>query len=184
MKRLAATLCLTIAVLLGNAGVGYALPPYPLNQNRYYDNCYGTYTWANGDKHVGEYKNNERNGQGIATSAEGRIMEGIWKDGDLQYAKRVALQRTYNTTSIAFKQKCQEIGFTPNTEQFGNCILRLMEMQSNNRSQTVNENKVRQDQDHQLQIIREQNYKACIKTHCYGLKFGDTRYWFRKYCIR
>jgi len=111
MKRLTATLCLTIAVLLGNAGVGYALPPYPLNQNRYYDNCYGTYTWADGskyvgefldgkahghgtktwasgDKYVGEYRNGERNGQGTFTWADGGKYVGEFKDGN-SYGKGI-----------------------------------------------------------------------------------------------
>jgi len=141
--------------------VGYALPPC---QNQNYHNCFGTYTYANGDKYagewkdgkkhgqgtgawanghyVGEFRGGKRHGQGTYTFADGRIKEGIWKDGDFQYAKRAAPQRTYNTTQrqSPFKQKCQEIGFTPNTEQFGNCILRLMEMQSNSRPKTVIQN--------------------------------------------
>ena len=81
MKRLTATLCLTIAVLLGNAVVGYALPPYPLNQNRYYDNCYGTFTWADGGKYVGEFKDGNSYGKGIQYHADGTVeKEGIWKD--------------------------------------------------------------------------------------------------------
>ena len=69
MKRLAATICLTIAVLLGSVGAGCALPYCPSDQNQYYDNCYGTYTFANG-----------------------RILEGIWKDGKFQYAQKVTPQ--------------------------------------------------------------------------------------------
>ena len=40
----------------------------------------GTYTYANGDEYVGEYKDSKRNGQGTYTSADGSIKEGIWKD--------------------------------------------------------------------------------------------------------
>jgi len=86
-KRLTATICLTIAVLLGSAGAVYALPPYPSDQNRYYDNCFGTYTHANGDKYAGEYRNNKKHGQG--TYAYGRIKEGMRKDGSFQYSQKV-----------------------------------------------------------------------------------------------
>ena len=64
MKRLAATICLTTAVLLGSTGAGYALPYCPSDQNQNYHNCYGTYSFANG-----------------------RILEGLWKDGKFQYAR-------------------------------------------------------------------------------------------------
>ena len=32
-----------------------------------WNNCFGTFTWASGDKHVGEYKDGKRNGQGTYT---------------------------------------------------------------------------------------------------------------------
>ena len=38
------------------------------------------------------------------------------------------------------KTTCIEIGFKPKTDKFSNCVLRLMEMQSNNRPQTVIQN--------------------------------------------
>ena len=43
----------------------------------------GTFTWASGNKYVGEYKDGKRNGQGTYTWADGRIKKGIWKDGQL-----------------------------------------------------------------------------------------------------
>jgi hypothetical protein len=67
MRNLTVTLCLTIAVLLGSAGMASALPPCPSDQNRYYDNCFGTYTYATGHKYVGEFRNDKRNGQGTYT---------------------------------------------------------------------------------------------------------------------
>ena len=66
MKRLAATICLTIAVLLGSVGAGYALPPCPSDQNQYYYNCYGTYTFASGAKYVGEFRDDKKHGQGTS----------------------------------------------------------------------------------------------------------------------
>ena len=81
MKRLAATICLTIAVFLGSVGAGYALPYCPSDQNQYYDNCYGTYTSASGARYVGEFKENKKHGQGNYTWPDGAKYVGEWKDG-------------------------------------------------------------------------------------------------------
>ena len=43
----------------------------------------GTYTKVNGDKYVGEWKDEKLHGQGTYTWADGRIDNGIWKDGEL-----------------------------------------------------------------------------------------------------
>ena len=45
----------------------------------------GTFTWASGefagDKYVGKFKDDKRHGQGTYTSADGTIVKGIWKNG-------------------------------------------------------------------------------------------------------
>ena len=46
-------------------------------------NGYGTYVWDNGDKYVGEWKNNLFEGQGTYTFANGTAQKGIWKNGEL-----------------------------------------------------------------------------------------------------
>ena len=47
----------------------WALPACPSGQNAYLNNCYGTYEWTLGEfkgyKYVGEWKDNQMNGQGI-----------------------------------------------------------------------------------------------------------------------
>ena len=43
----------------------------------------GTYTFENGNKYVGEYKDNKRHGQGTFTWADGSIEKGIWEYGEL-----------------------------------------------------------------------------------------------------
>jgi len=117
MRQLAALLCLTFAVLLFSAGEGFALPPCPGSYNQStWTNCVGTYTFANGgkyvgefrdgifhgqgtatfgpssqwagDKYVGEFRDGKKNGQGIYTFADGRVLEGIWKNNEFQYARK------------------------------------------------------------------------------------------------
>ena len=45
-----------------------------------YDNCYGTYTFPDGRKYVGEFKDNNRNGQGTFTFPDGEEYVGEFKD--------------------------------------------------------------------------------------------------------
>lgn len=80
MKRLTTTICLTIAVLLGSVGVGYALPPCPEDESAYWHNCYGTFAWANGDKYVGEWVDGKKDGQGTETFADGAKYVGEYRD--------------------------------------------------------------------------------------------------------
>lgn len=55
------------------------LKPCPLDKNSFYDNCWGTYIDSIGNKYVGEFRNNERNGQGIATFTDGNKYVGEFK---------------------------------------------------------------------------------------------------------
>jgi hypothetical protein len=56
------------------------LPPCPSSGYRH--NCFGTFTFADGEKYVGEFKDDKRNGQGTATFASGSGgYVGEWKDG-------------------------------------------------------------------------------------------------------
>jgi len=54
-------------------------------------NGQGTYTAPNGDKYVGEYRDDKYHGRGIATFADGRpSQEGIWENGSFVRAERIA----------------------------------------------------------------------------------------------
>ena len=46
-------------------------------------NGYGTYTYANGDKYIGEGKKGLRHGNGVFTFANGKNKKGIWKKDKL-----------------------------------------------------------------------------------------------------
>ena len=88
MRNLTAFLCLTFAVLLFSAGEGFALPPCPEDPNQRFHNCFGTYTFANGDKYVGEFRDDKYHGQGTLTFGDGRVLEGVWKNNEFQYARK------------------------------------------------------------------------------------------------
>ena len=82
MRNLTAILCLTFAVLLFSAGcttprsnlvsssglTGGDLPPCPSTwEKSSWSNCFGTLTWSDGDKYVGEWKDDKKHGQGTLT---------------------------------------------------------------------------------------------------------------------
>ena len=62
----------------GAATAQSSLPACPATG--YFHNCFGTFTWASGDKYVGEWKDDKQNGQGTATWANGDKYVGDWKD--------------------------------------------------------------------------------------------------------
>ncbi len=101
MRKFAALLCLTIAVLLFSAGEGFALPPCPPGDDESkWQNCEGILTDHRGKyvgvfkdeifdgknaekgiRYVGEYKNGKWHGQGTHTWADGEKYVGEFRDG-------------------------------------------------------------------------------------------------------
>lgn len=81
MKKLSLSLGLCLVALFGSVGRGFAsdLPPCPASG--YFENCFGTLTLSNGDKYVGEYKQNKRNGKGTYTFPDGEKYTGEWRNG-------------------------------------------------------------------------------------------------------
>ena len=62
----------------GTASAQSSLPACPATG--YFHNCFGTHTWADGDKYVGDYKDDKRNGLGTLTFDSGSKYVGDWKD--------------------------------------------------------------------------------------------------------
>ena len=59
-----------LVLVMATSTTGWAqslLPPCPADQNVYWTNCVGTLTFANGDKYVGEWRDNKLHGQGTET---------------------------------------------------------------------------------------------------------------------
>jgi hypothetical protein len=88
MRHLTVSILVTLAVLLGGAGEGFAvnmpsgLPQCPGTYNaNTWTNCIGTYTYAKGDIYVGEWKDGNKHGQGTYSYADGDKYVGELKDG-------------------------------------------------------------------------------------------------------
>ncbi len=81
MRHLTASICLTLAILLFSATEGFALPSCPTDRHvSTWTDCFATYTSANGDKYVGEFRNGKRNGQGTFTFSNGDTYVGEFRD--------------------------------------------------------------------------------------------------------
>ena len=62
MKYIFIKICLVIIALFGGVAAASDLPDCPSDTNVRWHNCFGTYTWSDGDKYVGEYKDDKRTG--------------------------------------------------------------------------------------------------------------------------
>ncbi len=67
---------------LSLSGALSALPDCPSDlYEAEWHNCFGTHTFANGDKYVGEWKEDKKHGQGTYTFASGAKYVGEYKEG-------------------------------------------------------------------------------------------------------
>ena len=84
----------------------------------------GTFTWKSGGRYVGEFKDDKMHGQGKYTYANGKVKEGIFKDNKFMYTNKST--PISNPKIEGYKRFCSEIGFTPGTEKFGECVVEAM----------------------------------------------------------
>ena len=99
MRHLTVTLCLTLAVLLGSAGEGFALPECPGSPAEdksvwgQWHNCEGIVSQSDGMRFEGEFRNGLPYGQGTLTFSAphksagekyvGEFRDGIYRLGNL-----------------------------------------------------------------------------------------------------
>jgi len=81
-KTLTPLVVFLVVVLAGSWVIAQEsdLPPCTEDQNKRFHNCFGTYTFADGDKYVGEFRDNKQHGQGTYTYANGGKYVGEWRD--------------------------------------------------------------------------------------------------------
>ena len=70
-------------------------------------NGQGTATW-DGNKYVGEWKDGKYHGQGTRTYPDGKIVKGIWKNGELADPNKIQNQIAKKEKKVAKKQGCIE----------------------------------------------------------------------------
>ena len=82
-------------------------------------------TYENGAIYIGKLnKKGNLHGQGKYTYPNKTIKEGMWKDGKFMYANKPT--SSSNSKIEGYKNFCSEIGFTPGTEKFGECVVEAM----------------------------------------------------------
>ena len=74
---------LLFLVMMGSAYAQSNLPACEGSEISRWTNCFGSGTWSNGDKYIGEWKDGKRHGQGTYTLAKGDKYIGEYKDGKL-----------------------------------------------------------------------------------------------------
>ena len=93
MSRIVFALLLATAWL--DAHAQSSLPPCPGDyKTTTWTNCFGTYTYYNGDKYVGAWRDGNRNGQGIEYNAFGTVrLSGLWANNTLSQAYAIDTNR-------------------------------------------------------------------------------------------
>ena len=57
------------------------------------NNGYGTFTWTDGAKYVGEFKDGLQHGQGTFTYSDGSVVKGIWENSKLVELKKRSYEK-------------------------------------------------------------------------------------------
>ena len=110
----------------------HALPDCPSDTSVRWNNCFGTFTFASGNKYVGEFKDNKKHGQGTFTWTNGDKYVGEYKDnkrhgqGTFTFASGKRLVG-YFMNGEYIPDICEGMGLVKGTESFGNCVLKLID---------------------------------------------------------
>ena len=104
MKNLSPKIGLVIAALVGNVGIGFALPDCPSDTRASWDLCVGIHTYSNGSKYFGEWKDGKRHGQGIEYFTNGAVSEGFYKNDIAQERRTPSYSLETFILKISFKR--------------------------------------------------------------------------------
>ena len=77
------TIALAVSFLVSVVSAASALPPCPSDTDAVWTNCFGADTFPDGEKYVGGWKDNQRNGQGTFTWPDGQKYIGEFKDDEM-----------------------------------------------------------------------------------------------------
>ena len=108
-----------------------SLPNCPSDQTERYHNCFGTYTNADGDTYVGEFKDNRAHGQGTFTYTNGGKYIGEWRDdknhgqGTYTYSNGVE-EGGYHMNDEYVPTICENMGLREGSDPFGQCVIELI----------------------------------------------------------
>jgi hypothetical protein len=91
----------------------------------------GTYTWSSGHTYVGEWKDNKRHGQGTYTSSSGDQFVGEFKNNTMFGRNRAKEVAETNSTYLS----CKNFGYVEGTEKFADCMLELTKLKLNQQQQ-------------------------------------------------
>ena len=115
------------------SAVASDLPPCPSDQTKRYHNCYGAYTSDSGEKYIGEWKYNQRTGEGTYTFADGRIQSGVFENNKYLGTKEfVEAERRKEEAKRDAERRRYEAEKNQREMIYDNCIIDLMPSGANN----------------------------------------------------
>ena len=119
-------------ILFAGNAMASSLPKCPSIYSILMHDCFGSYTYANGDKYVGEFKDNKKHGQGTFTWGSGAKYVGEFKDGNYHGQGTYTfadgtIERGYYMNGEFVPDICKGMGLTKGTESFERCVLKLID---------------------------------------------------------
>ena len=91
----------------------------------------GIFTYEDGSKDVGRWAYDRLNGYAIQYDANGNIFrEGVFENDEFLYAEKrseTTNPSSGNSKLDNHKEFCEEIGFTPGSEKFAECVMVLID---------------------------------------------------------